>query len=159
MEKKGKGLLVTNGKSLTLDNIKGLARVEHGKSPLGLIIIDYDQKIELSTTRDIQEWKALQIAVASLEELAKELGIYILLFAQESSEEGRISGSFRSTFSAATVMRFFRHKDGNDYILADLKNRFGPIGEGVRVKYSPDTSLVKEVEQVNAKQIKEASCL
>lgn len=138
-------LFFTKGTTLSMFDLESLARRFKANSGLDLLIIDYDQKIELKTSRETPEWKALQLAVEAVERLAKELSIYCLMLAQESGDgDGKMSGSKRSAFPASSVMHFFKDDAGKNIIKA-TKNRFGKTGAAVEVDYQPERSFVKEV--------------
>lgn len=144
-------LFFTDGTTLSIWDINQKVVETKTRHGLDLLIVDYDQKIELKTSRETPEWKALQIAVESLESIAKEYEIYVLLLAQAAQDDGksrgRLSGSRRSTFPASTVMSFYRDEDedGQPVLVEAVKNRFGPRGVKVRVNYRPEVAKVQEV--------------
>lgn len=142
-ELRNRKLFYTDGRALSIDQIYAVARQTKTKHGLFILFIDYDQKIKLRTSRDLPEWKALQIAVEQLEELAKYLEIYVLLMAQ-SNDEGNPSGSKRSKQPASTVLRFYRN-DGKTIVQA-IKNRFGRHNAAIEVKYEAERALVYEVD-------------
>lgn len=124
-------------------------------SKLDFLIVDYDQKISVTTSRDMPEWKALQIAVEQLESLAKELNMFVLLLAQEV--EGDVGGSKRSKNPASFVLKFARRKNiditnfdkagkEQDYIQV-VKNRFGPGRKILEVIYTPEMARVVETDR------------
>ena len=144
-------LFFTDGQTMSVPDLEQLVRSFRENNDLRLLIVDYDQKIKIKTSKETPEWKALQIAVETLESIAKKHRIYCLLLAQESSESdgkhrGRVSGSNRSTFPASTVLNFYRSEDedGEPFIVEAVKNRFGPRGARVEVVYRPETSRVTE---------------
>lgn len=139
-------LFMTDGKDLSLQQIKSFCRAQKLKTGLSFCVIDYDQKLILETDRNTQEWKALQNAVIALESLAKELGVYILILAQQN-EEGAISGSRRATFSASTVLKFYNDEGIGDVVVA-AKNRFGKRNAAIKVNYSPDKASILEEDRV-----------
>ncbi|MCM2282015.1 MAG: DnaB helicase C-terminal domain-containing protein [Bdellovibrionaceae bacterium] len=134
-------LLFTHGKALSLNEIAALARKEKSTQGLFMVFVDYDQKIKLNTSREIPEWKALQLAIESLEELAKELNVFILVMSQ-SNEEGDPSGSRRSKNPSSVVLRFY--KANEKPVIQTMKNRFGPVGTAVEVEYQADQASVRE---------------
>jgi KaiC/GvpD/RAD55 family RecA-like ATPase len=137
----GRRLLYTDGRTLSVQEIFALARQEKNQHGLFMLFIDYDQKLRLSLGRT-EEWKALQIAVEQLEELAKELSIYVLLMSQ-SNEEGNPSGSRRMKHAASTVLRF--HSPEGKTVIQAIKNRFGRHNAAVEVNYEADKAFVEEV--------------
>ena len=135
-------LYYTDGKSLSIQEIYGLARSYKRTKKIKMMFVDYDQKIALSVSRETPEWKALQIAVEQLEELAKEIEIHITLLAQ-ANDDGGLSGSRRSSFPASTVLRFY--ETNGKKVLQATKNRFGVHNAMVEVMYQPEKSLVREL--------------
>ncbi len=138
---------MTNGRELSLDQITGFCRFKGRQKKLGLIIVDYDQKIALKYSKNEPEWKALQDAIKVLEEMAKDLGCYVMVLSQ-INRDGEISGSFRSAFSAHTVLKFER-TDGDTFI-KPLKNRHGTTQKSLRVKYCAESSHISELDLVDA---------
>lgn len=134
-------LIYTDGRSMSIQEIFGLARRQKVAGGLFALFVDYDQKIKLPISRDLPEWKALQVAVQDLEDLAKQLGIYIMLMSQ-SNEDGDPSGSKRSKNPATTVLRFYV-ADGKPVVQA-IKNRFGPKDAAIEVEYVAAQSYVAE---------------
>lgn len=144
-------LFFTDGSTLSVWDLNQMVLNMKEKHEIDLLIVDYDQKIELKTSKEMPEWKALQVAVESLEKMAKEHRIYCLLLAQAADDgdgksKGRVSGSRRSTFPASTVLNFHRDEDadGAPYLIEAVKNRFGPRGATIEVSYRPEVSRVKE---------------
>jgi DnaB-like helicase C terminal domain len=141
-----KKLRVTSGRDKSLQEIKTLSRAQSLVEPAGLIIVDYDQKIQFDHNSKIPEWKALQLAMISLEDLAKELNCFVLVLAQ-SNPEGEISGSNRSRFSASSVWSFEDDEDLGPIIRFN-KNRFGELNKVIRVNYERFCARVTENEIV-----------
>ncbi len=144
---------MTSGRDLTVHEISTFLRQVKKEKNIKFAVIDYDQKLELKLDKNTPEWKALQTAIIALESIAKELEIYVLVLAQ-TNEEGAISGSRRSMYPAATVISFYEDENEGVVAVAKYKNRFGPIGEGVRINYRPEMSMCKEVERINLKKVK-----
>lgn len=141
-------LLMTNGVDKSLDQIRlATKRLNHEKH-VDFVVVDYDQKILLNLEKGMPEWMALKDAFVSLEGLAKELGCYILVAAQSSNEDGKVSGSLRSKFPCSTVM-FFHNHDVHGPIVSIKKNRWESKDRFLKVDYSPQSSTVKEKEIVN----------
>jgi hypothetical protein len=142
-------LLFTTGKTLSVEQIISVTRSESqnaSEGPLELVVVDYDQKLDMKTTRDVPEWKALQLAVESLEQLAKDVNCHVMILAQQG-REGEISGSRRSTFPASTVMKFYKEEQINKVLIEVVKNRFGRRGVCIEVNYEPEKSIAREVGQ------------
>lgn len=136
-------LIVTDGKALTLDQIKAKVYITKQQHPeLALVIVDYDQKIRLNISRGEQEWQKLKEAAEELEELAKSLDLHICMLAQ-ANDDGDPKASERSKQPAATVLFFYR--DGGDYVIEAVKNRFGKLGAKVYVKFDGAKSLIEEI--------------
>lgn len=136
-------LIMTDGRSLALDQIKAKAYLCKQQYPdLALIIIDYDQKIQFTYSRGEQEWQALKRAAEDLEELAKMLDVHICMLAQ-GNEDGDPKASERSKQPAATVLHFYR--DGSEYVIEAVKNRFGQIGRKLYLKFDGAKSHIEEI--------------
>jgi replicative DNA helicase len=139
-------LIFTTGKSLSVEQVISVSRAESqdlADGPLEFVVVDYDQKLDVRTNKETPEWKALQLAVESLEQLAKEINCHVMILAQQG-REGEISGSRRSTFPASTVMKFY--KDDQDKVLIEVvKNRFGKRGVCIEVGYEPEKSFAREI--------------
>ena len=133
-------LAYTGGRALSANQIFSLARVEKKKG-MQFLFIDYDQKIQLQTSRETPEWKALQLVVEQIESLAKELGIWICLLSQ-SDDNGDPSASKRSKYPASSVLRFYE-SDGRPVIQA-VKNRFGRHNAAVEIDYRPECAYAAE---------------
>ena len=138
-------LSISDGRDHSLPEIKAECRRRTRISPPGLIIVDYDQKIELETAKGVPEWKALQSAMVGLEGLAKEMNAFVLVLAQ-TNQEGTISGSFRSQFPAASVWHFQDHDEFGPVISFE-KNRFGERRFAVRVNYETHTARITEATE------------
>lgn len=136
-------MFFTDGKTKSVEQIRGLVRRLKNSHGLDLVIVDYDQKLDLKITRETPEWKALQIAIEELEALAKDLHVHVMVLCQEG-QAGEISGSRRSKFPASTVLRFYREGTG-PFVIEAVKNRFGKYGVKIEVEYEPEKSLVREV--------------
>lgn len=143
---------ISNGREMSLDEIKNASRIRKKQQGVDLIFVDYDQKIKLSLGKDMPEWKALQLCIIELEELAKELDSHICILAQ-SNRDGQISGSFRSQFAASTVLEFGEDDLGTVFVKA-IKNRFGKRDAAVRVDYDPTRQQVRELEAYVCQPVK-----
>ncbi len=137
---------ITSGRDKTLKEIQNMSRLQAATEKPGIIFIDYDQKILLDTNHQTPEWKALQLAMISLEDLAKELNCFVVVLAQANTE-GEISGSNRSRFSASSVWSFEEDEDLGPIIRFN-KNRFGERGKVLQVKYERHCAKVSEKELV-----------
>lgn len=162
---RNKNIYYTEGGTLSVDELRSFCLKIKKTTSLEFLIVDYDQKIEVKTSRDTPEWKALQIAVETLEKMAKDLNIYILLLAQEVS--GDVGASKRSKNATSVVLRFAKgsvssfdktkpiteayaeiSKNNDVFYLQAIKNRFGPSGYGIEVEYKPEMALVLEKGRV-----------
>lgn len=130
-----KSLFITDGKSLTLEQICAYARHKKASNGLDVLIIDYDQKIKLAISNGQKEWEAMLDAVETLESLAKELEIFILLLAQ-ANESGDPKSSKRAIQPVSVNMHFFE-TENKEYIIELKKNRFGKQGVCIEVEYEP----------------------
>lgn len=151
----GDNLKFTEGFSLSLQSIESLIRKEK-QNGLDFVVIDYDQKIDLAFSRNIPEWKMLQIAVQRIEDLSKELEVCVLLMAQVN-REGSVSSSHRATFTAHTVLNFKGldaqtvYKNGNAMICAE-KNRHGKKDQACVVNYNDDNLNINELGIIQYKK-------
>jgi RecA/RadA recombinase len=148
----GHNLKFTNGFSLGLQSIEALIRKEKANG-LSYVVIDYDQKIDLSYSKNIPEWKMLQIAVQRIEDLSKELEVCVILLAQVN-REGSVSSSHRATFTAHTILNFKSNdaqtafdKKANAMISAE-KNRHGKKDQALLVGYNDSNLGISEIEVI-----------
>lgn len=147
----GQNLLLTSGRSLSFEQIAAWVRLQAKKKKLGLVIIDYDQKVDLNLKYQLEEWKALQKVMEAFEDLAKELELYVLILAQVN-RDGLISGSHRAQFPAHTVLSFYEHETHGPIIEAK-KNRHGKKSQGLKVFYDERNSRISEVEVVTVEKV------
>jgi KaiC/GvpD/RAD55 family RecA-like ATPase len=141
-----KNLYFTLGSSISLSQLTSVILAQWNKNKTKFVVVDYDQKLVLENSKE-EEWKLLQRAAQYLEELAKKLGIHIMLLAQ-SNFDGGLSGSKRIQFGAFTVMRFHRTEDGETShdVVECIKNRGGPSGFTIKVVYDRARAWIKEAE-------------
>ncbi len=71
---------MTDGRSLNLSQIQLLIRTMVVERGIKQVFIDYDQKIFVDDPRD--EWRTLQVAAESLEQIAITNNIHITLLSQ-----------------------------------------------------------------------------
>ena len=136
---------MSTGKELHVDQIVAWCRAFKRVNPdFGLLVIDYDQKMQVDISRETPEWRAVAQAVKALESLAIQLKIHVILVAQ-LNREGEISSSHRAVFSAPTVLRF-REYQGGPVIENAIKHRHAPGPRGVRVHYDETSCLIREDE-------------
>lgn len=140
--KVGNNINLTSGRALTFDQITSWLRMLHQKKSIGLVVIDYDQKVDLSLKHQFEEWKALQKVMESFEDLAKEFSLYVLVLAQVN-RDGLISGSHRAQFPAHTVLAFYEHEIHGPIIEAK-KNRHGRKNQALTVLYDERNSKIIE---------------
>jgi KaiC/GvpD/RAD55 family RecA-like ATPase len=152
----GDNLKFTKGFTLSLQSIESLIRKEK-QSGLDFVVIDYDQKIDLVYSKNIPEWKLLQMAIQHLENVAKELHICLILLAQ-LNREGSVSSSHRATFTAHTILNF-KGNDANtaldkraNAIIAAEKNRHGKKDQACLVHYNEENLNVTEIAVINYKK-------
>lgn len=138
---KSKRVWITDGKSMSLSEIRGLITKLKENHGVKIVFVDYDQKIELQTTRETPEWKALQLALQGLESIAKSLELHIVVLSQ-ANDEGSPSGSKRSIYPVSTSLWF--HKENDKYLITPIKNRFGPTDQSIEVVYELDKSKITE---------------
>jgi KaiC/GvpD/RAD55 family RecA-like ATPase len=136
---------MTSGAPLSFPMIEAWAR-GLAKQGMKMLVVDYDQKIELPADRNTPEWKALQKAMYALESLAKGLKIAVMVFAQVN-RDGEISGSHRSQFSVDTMISFERHPIHGPVLWAK-KNRHGYQNAAIRVDYQQSTATITEIESI-----------
>lgn len=145
LEEYGERIFLTSGRSLSYAQIVAWARLLKDDG-LDLLIIDYDQKVELNLKHQAEEWKALQKLIEAFEDLAKELNLYCLILAQVN-REGLIAGSHRAQFPAHTVLAFYDHELHGPVIEAK-KNRHGRKDQALKVNYNSENSLITELDVV-----------
>jgi hypothetical protein len=134
---------ISNGKELHIDNMIAWARAFKRTNPeFGLFIVDYDQKILVSSSRDTPEWKAIHLAIKELEELSKAIGIHVIVVAQ-FNRQGELASSWRIINSAHTVIKFREHK-GGVIIENSTKSRHAKYPCAVYMDYDRAKSRVSE---------------
>lgn len=148
--KVSENIQITSGRTLTFDQITSWVRMLHQQRPVGLLVIDYDQKVDLNLRHQVEEWKALQRVMESFEDLAKDLQLYVLILAQVN-RDGLISGSHRAQFPAHTVLAFYEHETLGPVIEA-RKNRHGRKNQAVSVHYDERNSNIIESEIVTVQR-------
>lgn len=144
-----KSLLISDGRALSIDEITSTIAKENQKKKIGLVIIDYDQKIRTANVSD--QWKELHQAIEQIEEISKMCELPILLLAQ-GDDDGAIKASKRMTQSATAQFDFYYDENATPnknerpgaYILEAKKNRHGVYGRKIIVKYDPSRSLCTE---------------
>lgn len=135
-------LQVTNGKSLTIDQISSVAMALTSGYDKSLIIVDYDQKI-ISNERG-EEWQQMLKTIVRLEDLAKITNSHVLVLYQ-ADDDGKIKSSKRAAQPASCVLSFY--KEDNEYYIKSTKNRFGPPFR-LKVDYKPEVTQISEIEMV-----------
>lgn len=140
-------LIISEGKDKSIDEIRRDARRINHDNPVKYIFVDYDQKLILEHKKTQPEWMLMRDAVVSLEAMAKELNAYVMLMAQASDEDGKISSSKRALFPCSTVL-FFHKQDGVDQIEVK-KNRFGPLDKILTINYDRARAKIIEKEVID----------
>jgi archaellum biogenesis ATPase FlaH len=141
--------MMSDGVNKSVEQIaRTVKRYNHERS-LDLVVVDYDQKLLLKLDRGTPEWMALKKAFEDLEALAKETRTYILIAAQASDDEGKVSGSLRSKYPCSVVMFFHDHPEHGPAISLK-KNRFETDRNILQVDYDRQSTTVKEREIVHA---------
>lgn len=152
----GDNLKFTEGFTLSLQSIESLMRKEK-QNGLDFVVIDYDQKIDLVYSKNIPEWKLLQIAIQRIEDLSKELQVNVILLAQ-LNREGSVSSSHRATFTAHTILNFKGNDVGTVYdkranaLVSAEKNRHGKKDQACLVSYNDENLNINEIAVINYKK-------
>lgn len=149
----GKGFYITEGKTLSPQQIKAAVRTIVKNKNIGLIVVDYDQCLELNVDRFTPEWKAIQNTLAEFDNFAKEINCFILVLAQ-LNRDGEISSSHRSLYKAHTVLHF-KSDDRHGPIIQVKKNRHAKSNVALLVNYPPESSCITEVNIINYSDKKE----
>lgn len=136
----------TGGKAVDIDKVFSIILSKFNKQS-GFIIVDYDQKLT-QRSKD-EEWLAILKAVERLEEAAKITGTHIVLLMQ-ADDNGDAKSSKRAKQPASSMTSFEKDQQGN-YVLRNIKNRFGITGFELIVEYSPEFTSVVEVRMKNEK--------
>jgi hypothetical protein len=147
---------LTPGRDKSLDEIKNMARAISLKSKLGIIFVDYDQKLRLNPTRNSPEWLELQKAFIELEDLAKELECHVVIASQSGDEDGSVSGSKRSKYPCSNVLFFHEDKEIGP-VIEPKKLRFGNYKKILTLNYEKEKSKITEKELIDAKPKQEQS--
>lgn len=142
----GQRFTITNGRTHSVPEIEAWLRVMKRKQNIDFAVIDYDQKLDLPVSRNIPEWKGVQQAIIKLEDIAKDLGIHVIVLSQ-LNRDGEISASHRATFTAHTVLHFSDNESLGPVIHAK-KNRHGQKGKAISVKYDEECSRISEINVV-----------
>lgn len=134
---------ITDGRSLTIDQIKNLIFRYKDERNIQLVIIDYDQKIRNNYRGE--EWQAIQKAVEEIEDVAKATKTAVIILAQ-GDENNDPKASKRSKQSASAVVALYKDDvDGNEkYFLESKKNRFGPKFK-IELNYDFDFYKMSEI--------------
>ena len=138
----GRKLKLSRGDDLNVDQIAAIVMRERREFGAEFFIIDYDQKIILKDSRE-DEWKQMQRMAVTLERVAIQENVHILLLCQ-SNGKGEISGSARMKFGAYTVMRFYKDPDTGLDLVSCEKNRGGVQGATIKMYYDRERALVRE---------------
>lgn len=152
----GQNLKFTNGFMVSVQSIEALMKKQKNDG-LDLVVIDYDQKIDLNYQKNIPEWKLLQLAIQRIEDVAKELSVCVIMLAQVN-REGSISGSHRATFTAHTVLSFKRNDAPAPYpqsanaLVAAEKNRHGKKDRACLLAYNQENLNITEVQVIDYKK-------
>lgn len=137
---------ISDGTEVHVSSLIAWARAFKRENPsFGLFVIDYDQKMELTTSRETPEWRAMQLAVRAIENEAKKLGVHVILVAQ-LNRDGEISSSHRSVFTAHTVLTF-RMFEGRPIVENSIKHRHAKGPCGVNVQYDDKSCVVREMPE------------
>ncbi len=143
--------IMSDGKDKSVKQIRDAIRRLHFEKPVGFVVIDYDQKLLLQTNFTTPEWKAMQDAFVELEAMSKELNCYVLISAQTSDKDGKVSASNRSKFPCSTVL-FFHDDEVYGSIVEIKKNRYGPMKRALKVNYDSGRSQVSEIEVIDVER-------
>lgn len=145
---------ITGGQSLSLLQIDSLVRSYMRETP-GLLVIDYDQKIKVPL-KDA-EWKEIYEVVQSLEDLAKETKIHVLLLCQTHEGTHQIKSSRRIAQSVSTFGVLMDNNQeqstwkqllqgGDKAQLGFWKTRFANRDKVIEFDYDKKTGLFVEGE-------------
>jgi len=134
---------LTRGEELTLAEIRNFIQIKKCKDEhLGLVFVDYDQKILLDYDSSTPEWMGVQRAIKALEDFAKKLEIHVVVMAQVN-REGTISSSHRSQFPAHSILKF-EMRDGRPIVHNSIKSRHAKKGQGVWLNYDTKQANITE---------------
>lgn len=119
-------IVFTDGKALTVPEIKAAVYSMFDGSSKGLVIVDYDQKILLDRSKD--EWRELLYAISEFEEIAKRTRTHWIVLCQ-GDDEGEIKASKRMRQVATNMLTFGKEKNGispliDKYFIKGLKTRY-----------------------------------
>lgn len=146
--------LISDGRSLSIDEITSTIVKENEKNKIGLVVIDYDQKIKTPEMSD--QWRELHKAVEQIEEIAKFCELPIIILAQ-GDDDGAIKASKRITQSATAQFDFYYDENVKDenkgtvggFVLEAKKNRHGIFGKKILVNYNKELCLCTEGDYYN----------
>lgn len=145
---------IYDASSATIERLAGIARVEHSRGRLSLLVVDYLQLLDPTNKRD-QRVEQIAHQSRKLKSLAKELGVPVLCLSQlnrESEKQNREprlsdlrdSGSIEQDADMVIAI----HKTGDvDAQIIVMKHRAGQTGhvdvqwDGAATRYSDPTEL------------------
>lgn len=140
--------LITDGRSLTIEQITNEIYSRTEKNKVKLVFVDYDQKIR--TKYQGEEWQTLQKAVEELEETAKATQTCVVVLSQ-GDENNLPKASKRSMQSASAVLAFYQNEQG-EYIIEAKKNRFGRRNLKLKVNCDFEYFKTQEAEEYRASE-------
>ena len=130
----------TNGKSLSCEQIcaKILVKMNVG----GLVIVDYDQKMTGLGDNEDKEWLQMLKNIEKLEDVAKTTQSHIIVLFQ--ADDGGFAKSSKRSIQPLSVFTHFTKTDSGQFILKNIKNRFGVKGFEIVMDYWPETTTIRE---------------
>jgi len=146
-------LFVTDGHSLSVQEVCSWIKLKSIKEGCKLFFVDYDQKLNLNVSGNSPEWKELQTAMEVFEDVAKERNVHIVIMAQKN-DEGKISGSKRSAYPAHYHLDFRDDEEHGAILAVATKNRHGAQSVAVTMDYNKELSQITENEFINQQQFK-----
>lgn len=132
-----KPIRYSNGKALSLGEIRTAIFSMFDGSEMGFVVVDYDQKIRLAGKKD--EWMEMRDAISELEEVAKATNTHVLVLAQ-ADEDGHVKSSKRAEQGASNVLHFSKVEN------AFTANADRYYIKGSKTRYSGDMCVEVEVD-------------
>lgn len=134
----------------SLRHIAAAVRVAMTRKPLGLVVIDYIQKIQPSNPRQTRQEQIADFSDGIKVRIAREFNVPVLTLCQLNREgEGRaprmsdLKGAGEIEQDADAIIAIHSSEDENSRELHILKNRHGDSGM-VKVRWRPEATLFED---------------
>lgn len=136
-------LHISDGRAISITDLTKCIYQENEKRKLDIIFIDYDQKIRVEGLGE--QWQQLHSAIESIEEIAKDCGVCIVILGQ-ADEAGDPKASRRMKQSMTSVL--WLYEENQNFYIKPIKNRnFAKVE--LEIHYWPEKSQCAEFDYVD----------